>query len=184
MFNLIDGELHPDVKFYSFCTTLNPFVHGMPDHRMHPDAFKAAVLEYFGGWFTDCPQDIEAMVQELPQFALECSSFVADNAPELPGNDRDELKTAEHRNVAIWRFWKRLDRENRCPKLRRLAQLVLSIAPSSAAAERSFSLLKAFFTSQQLVGEHRGALEDYIEIMIAQSFADNNRKNSFHGSGA
>ncbi len=184
VFNARDGELHPDVQFYKFCATLNPFAHGRPEHSMQPDVFKASVLQYFGGWFTETPADVDGMIQELPQFALECVSFVADNAPELPGNDPDKLKTSAYRNVAIWKFWKRLDRQNRCPKLRRLAQLVLSIAPSSAAAERSFSLLKAYFTAQQLVGDHRGALEDYIELTIAQSFADNNKKNAFHGSGA
>ena len=108
----------------------------------------------------------------------------AGNAPELPENaGNDPTKTAAYRNVAIWRFWKRLNRECRCPNLRRLAQLVLSIAPSSAAAERSFSMLKAYFTPQQLIGEHRGALEDYIELMVAESFATNNKRNSFHGSG-
>jgi hypothetical protein len=64
-----------------------------------------------------------------------------------------------------------------------LAQLVLSIAPSSAAAERSFSLLKAYFDSQQLTGEYRGALQEYIELMIATSFANNNKNNDFHGDG-
>ena len=112
-------------------------------------------------------------------FKAHCMTFI--DKPIRKGND--PTKTAAYRNVAIWRFWKRLNRECRCPNLRRLAQLVLSIAPSSAAAERSFSLLKAYFTPQQLIGEHRGALEDYIELMVAESFATNNKRNSFHGSG-
>ena len=57
---------------------------------------------------------------------------------------------------------------------------MLSIVPSSAAAERCFSLLKAYFESQQLVGDRRGALEDYIEQMIAMAFEENNKKNDFH----
>jgi hypothetical protein len=179
VFNRQDGELHPDVAFYSFCVALNPYAHARPEHAMLPDDFKDSVLKYFGGWLNTA--DVDGMINELPQFALECTRFVADNAQEVP--DADHRKTAKHRNVAIWKFWKRLHRENRCPKLRRLAQLVLSIAPSSAAAERSFSLLKAYFDSQQLTGEHRGALQEYIELMIATSFANNNKNNDFHGDG-
>ena len=37
-----------------------------------------------------------------------------------------------------------------------------------------------YFESQQLVGDARGALEDYIEQMIAMSFEENNKKNAFH----
>jgi len=177
VFNLQDGELHPDVEFYLFCATLNPYAHGRPEHVMTPNDFKAAVLKYFGGWFSQA--DIDGMIGDLPQFALECVRFVAENAQQDPNDDH--RKTAQHRNVAIWKFWKRLHRESRCSQLRRLAQLVLSIAPSSAAAERSFSLLKAYFDSQQLTGERRGALQDYIETMIAQAFATNNKKNDFHG---
>jgi hypothetical protein len=179
VFNLQDGELHPDVQFYLFCATLNPYAHGRPEHAMTPNDFKAAVLKYFGGWFSQA--DVDGMIGDLPQFALECVRFVAENAQQDPNDDH--RKTSKHRNVAIWKFWKRLHRESRCPQLRRLAQLVLSIAPSSAAAERSFSLLKAYFDSQQLIGEHRGALQDYIETMIAQAFATNNKKNDFHGDG-
>jgi len=40
--------------------------------------------------------------------------------------------------------------------------------------------LKAFFDSQQLVGDRRGALEDYIEQTIAMSFEENNKNNAFH----
>ena len=121
------------------------------------------------------------MVLELPQFALQCVQFVAENAPAAPGDDSDKSKTAVHRNHALWNLWRYLDSSNLCPHMRRLAQLMLSIVPSSAAAERCFSLLKAHFTSQQLVGDGRGALEDYIEQMIAMSFEENNKKNAFHG---
>ena len=120
------------------------------------------------------------MVQELPQFALQCVQFVAENPPAAPNDDVDKTKTSIHRNKAIWNFWKRLDSSNLCPHIRRLAQLMLSIVPSSAAAERCFSLLKAYFESQQLVGDRRGALEDYIEQMIAMAFEENNKKNDFH----
>ena len=97
VFNARDGELHPDVKFYKFCATINPFVHGRPEHSMPPDTFKAAVLEFFGGWLSD--RDVDGMIQELPQFALECISFVADNAPELPENAGDDPGGVQVKNI-------------------------------------------------------------------------------------
>jgi len=176
VFNSDNGELQSDVLFYTFIATLNPYEHSKHEmaQLIRPDVFKEEVHKHFPGRF-DVTQ-VDSMVLELPQFALECSQFVADNAAA----DGDPDNTAIYRNQAIWKFWRRLDANNLCPHLRRLAQLVLSIAPSSAAAERCFSLLKAYFDSQQLVGDRRGALEDYIEQMIAMSFEESNKKNAFH----
>ena len=179
VFDRGDGEMKTDVRFYMLCTTLNPYEHGKPHFCMGPDEFKLEVLHHFSGYFE--PQQVDAMLDELPQFELECVAFVAEHAPNHPDGVPD--KTAEHRNVSIWSFWRRLDRECSCPWLRRLAQLILSIVPSSAAAERSFSLLKSYFQSQSLVGDARGALEDYIELSVATSFATGNKKNKFHRVG-
>jgi hypothetical protein len=178
IFNNTNGELRSDVHFYSFVATLNPYVHGTPEMAQftEPIAFKQEVLKHFPGRFTQT--QVDAMVTELPDFALMCVQFVADNAAAAP--DGNPNNTAVHRNKAIWKFWRSVDTNNVCPHLRRLAQLTLSIVPSSAAAERCFSLLKAFFDSQQLVGDMRGALEDYIEQMVAMSFEENNKKNDFH----
>ena len=180
VFSRQDGEMRSDVSFYMFCATLNPYEHGKQHMQdfIQPDAFKAAILQHFEGRFL--PAQVDSMVLELPQFALECVQFNTEHPPAAPDDDSDKSKTAIYRNKAIWSFWRRLDTSNLCPHLRRLAQLVLSIVPSSAAAERCFSLLKAYFESQQLVGDARGALEDYIEQMIAMSFEENNKKNAFH----
>jgi hypothetical protein len=95
-----------------------------------------------------------------------CKEPAVNNMTTPSGNQSQELR-AIHRNKAIWNFWRKLDANNLCPYLRRLAQVTLSVAPSSAAAESCFSLLKAYFDAQQLVGDWRGALEDYIKQMIA-----------------
>ena len=178
IFNNTNGELRSDVYFYSFVAILNPYEHGTPEMAQftQPVAFKQEVLKHFPGRFPAA--QVDAMVAELPDFALLCSQFVADNAAAAP--DANPNNTAVHRNKAIWKFWRSVSTNNVCPHLRRLAQLALSIVPSSAAAERCFSLLKAFFDSQQLVGDTRGALEDYIEQMVAMSFEENNNKNDFH----
>jgi hypothetical protein len=178
VFNREDGEMRSDVLFYTFVATLNPYEHNKQEmsQLIQPDVFKAEVRKHFPGRLA--PADVDRMVLELPEFSMQCLQFVADNAPAAADDNPDN--TAAHRNKAIWNFWRRLDAGNLCPHLRRLAQLVLSIVPSSAAAERCFSLLKAFFESQQLVGEARGALEDYIEQMIAMSFEKSNKKNPFH----
>jgi hypothetical protein len=172
-----DGEMKSDVQFYMFCAILNPYEHGKVHFLANTETFRGYVMQFFSGYFET--QEVDAMLAELPQFALECVAFVGEYAPNHPENTPD--KTSEHRNASIWSFWRRLDHDCCCPCLRRLAQLILSIAPSSAAAERSFSLLKLYFQSQQLVGDARGALEDYIELSVATSFATSNRKNPFHG---
>jgi hypothetical protein len=180
VFNMQDGEMRSDVSFYLFCASLNPYEHSKPEYKtmIQPAAFKAGVLKHFDGRFT--ATQVDSMVLELPQFAIQCAEFVANVEPAVPDDDNDRSKTAAYRNREIWKFWKSLDASNLCPHIRRLAQLTLSIVPSSAAAERCFSLLKAYFDSQQLVGDLRGALEDYIEQMIAMSFESNNKKNDFH----
>ena len=180
MFNSSDGELRSDVLFYTFVATLNPYEHGKVEmlQLIRPDNFKAEVLKHFAGRFDTTQVDL--MVLELPLFAQQCVQFVADNAAAAPDGNPD--KTAIHRNKAIWNFWRSLHANNLCPHLRRLAQLTLSVAPSSAAAERCFSLLKAYFEAQQLVGDQRGALEDYIEQMIAMNFEESNKKNAFHAA--
>jgi len=178
VFDGSSGELRSDVLFYSFVASLNPYEHGHPDVAplIRPEIFKQEVLKHFPGRFEVA--QVDSMVQELPDFGLACAAFIANNAAAAPDGNPDN--TAVHRNKAIWNFWRGLDANNVCPHLRRLAQLTLSIVPSSAAAERCFSLLKAFFDSQQLVGDRRGALEDYIEQTIAMSFEENNKNNAFH----
>ena len=139
VFNASDGELRSDVLFYTFCSTMNPYEHGKAELSglIQPACFKAGVLRHFEGRFSSA--QVDSMVQELPQFALQCVQFVAENPPAAPNDDVDKTKTSIHRNKAIWNFWKRLDSSNLCPHIRRLAQLMLSIVPSSAAAERCFS---------------------------------------------
>jgi hypothetical protein len=180
VFNSTDGELRSDVLFYTFVATLNPYEHGKLEMQqlIQPGNFKAEVLKHFAGRFDTTQVDL--MVLELPLFAQLCAQFTNDNAAAAPDGNHDN--TAIHRNKTIWNFWRSLDANNLCPHLRRLAQLTLSVSPSSAASERCFSLLKAYFDAQQLIGNQRGALEDYIEQMIAMNFEENNKKNAFHAA--
>jgi hypothetical protein len=58
----------------------------------------------------------------------------------------------------------------------------MTITPSSAAAERCFSFLKLAFDRQQLVGEERGALDDYAALSIMEQFKQGNLANKFHNA--
>ena len=78
--------------------------------------------------------EIVAMKKEWPKFVRQCHDL-----PVRP-DDRDPTKIMERSSV----FWReaRID----YPNLARLARLAFTVTPSSAAAERVFSLLKNFFT--------------------------------------
>jgi hypothetical protein len=56
----------------------------------------------------------------------------------------------------------------------------MTITPSSASAERCFSFLKLAFDRQQLVGEERGALDDYAALSVMEQFKQGNIANKFH----
>ena len=115
---------------------------------------------------------------ELPTLRQHVEGFLAECHSLQLGESSDE------RNKAIWFFWRKLLRIGDCPHLRKLVQLALTIVPSSAACERCFSLLKSMFTTQQLVGDDRGALEDGIGLSVAARFRENNITNTFHNAPA
>jgi hypothetical protein len=118
------------------------------------------------------------MHAELPTLRQHVEGFLAERRGLQSGESSDE------RNKAMWFFWRKLLRIGDCPHLRRLVQLALTIVPSSAACERCFSLLKSMFTTQQLVGNDRGALEDGIGLSVAARFRANNIANTFHNEPA
>ena len=63
--------------------------------------------------------------------------------------------------VDVMEWWKGQEEDNAMPHWTRTCKLVLLIQPSSAAAERVFSLLNTYFTSQQ-----ESSLEDYLQLSI------------------
>jgi hypothetical protein len=79
VFNSVDGEMRSDVLFYTFCAALNPYEHGKQylQQLIEPAAFKAEVLKHFDGRFS--PAQVDSMLLELPQFALELYRSVSNS---------------------------------------------------------------------------------------------------------
>ena len=73
------------------------------------------------------------------------------------------LATAEDVSdqVDVMDWWKGLEERNAMPHWTRTCKLVLLVQPSSAAAERVFSLLNNSFNSQQ-----ESSLEDYLQLSV------------------
>ncbi len=172
---VFDEELQLDFRLYRFASSLNPLEHvGYFQSSTH-DAWQSALQEHFGERFTQT--EIHAMLQELPTLNRHVENFMAERN-RLPPSPTSN--SSENRNTSIWLFWQHLLDIGECPHLRKLVQLILTIVPSSASCERCFSLLKHMFTNQQLMGDHRGVLEDNIGLSVASKFRANNLANSFH----
>ncbi len=167
------GEMKEDVRLYKFLESLNPLEMNRAWAGRQPDQWRAELLDLFQGRVSEEQADL--MVEEIPSLMMQMRSVVL---PPLPAGR--EHHDSEERAVTIWKFWKIQDREGRLPHLRRLVQLAMTITPSSAAAERCFSFLKVAFDRQQLVGEERGALDDYAGLSVAEQFKQGNVANKFH----
>ncbi len=77
----------------------------------------------------------------------------------------------------IYNFWRRMDRGHKIPNIRKLVQLILTLTPSSASAERSFSMLLHLFDMQQL---YSGTLSDYVQAAVMARFRTGNLENDYH----
>ena len=94
---------------------------------------------------------------ELSAFPFFSTSLIEELKKELP----DYLSVAEDVSSAIdpIAWWK--NQEYRLPNWSQACKYATLIQPSSAAAERVFSLLANSFTSSQ-----ESALEDYIQASV------------------
>ena len=68
-------------------------------------------------------------------------------------------------DISVAEWWK--NHEHELPSWSRACGLIMLVQPSSAAAERVFSLLQAFSTQQQ------SSLEDYVSASVMLQY--NNR---------
>ena len=143
----IMGKLRDDLEIYKTCRYANPI--WMRDNFQVPnfaDIFRVAVtkLNRFHN-----PQ-IESMVHELINYKREVSDFRR--------TDDEGVYNVQLDRCAI--FW--MDRFARLPNLATFARYCFTLAPSSAAAERVFSILKNSFSVSQM----RRSLEDYTECSV------------------
>ena len=111
-------------------------------------AFRQSVVSL--DWFTAA--EIDAIVADIPTYIAAVSTAVL-----LPVSEDDELE----RIVIFWET----NRYNFRAFKELFVAYALTFVPSSAAAERVFSILKRFFGNNQ-----NSALEDYIEYSVMLSF--------------
>ena len=149
-FNETDGRLAADMKVFKVLRYANPYaMQRMTQHRQFDvNAFSTDVA--FLDWFT--LTEIEEIVSDLPSFIETVS----------PANFPPVFVEEELESVArIWNL-----NGHRFGAFRRLfVRYALTFVPSSAAAERVFSILKRFFGTDQ-----NSALEDYIEYAVMAAF--------------
>jgi hypothetical protein len=167
----MDVELQQDVRLYHFCATLNPY----EQQNVMPADFGSwtgALQEHFGPWLTTA--ELVGIEREFPDYLVQVAVF---RARVVAANERAGETSSETRMREVYKFWRRMDVENHTPLIRKLVQLVLTLTPSSASAERSFSMLKHLFDLQQLQG---GTLSDYVSAAVCARFRSGNLANDFH----
>ena len=128
-----DGELKPVVSFFKGARLLSP-------KKMKDTLVDTSTIDEFATAFPSLSaQTVNGLKAELPSY----KAAVDDVEPSVDTHD----------------WWKRHEEE--LPHWSTAFKLILLVQPSSAAAERVFSLLQNSFTQRQ-----SSSLEDYIETSI------------------
>ena len=149
-FDQINGALADQMKFYKILRYANPFAvqRSIASTQLDVAAFRQTLVSL--DWFTIA--EIDDIVGDLPLYIEAVSTDRL-----MPVSEEDEL---EH--IVI--FWK-ANKSNFGAFKEVFVAYALTFVPSSAAAERVFSILKRFFGNNQ-----NSALEDYIEYSVMLSF--------------
>ena len=159
-FNLtVIGKLADDLEVFRVCRYVNPIWIG--DKFINPNLVKEFVgavtaVSHLKRFSTD---DIKGMAADFFQYKREVSEFV-----RTP--DEGKYITQMERSSTFW-----TGVHSRLPHLAKLARFCFSLTPSSAGAERVFSMLKNSFTINQL----RSSLEDYTACSVM--LQHNKKKN-------
>ena len=177
----MECEIQEDMRLYHFCATLNPYEHSALVPRNFVE-WTSALAEHFGSWLT--PAELVAIEREFPEFIIQADAFKVAAHDRFviahaqgPMNERSGEMCSVTRMQEIYNFWRRMDTEHKIPNIRKLVQLVLTLTPSSACAERSFSMLLHLFDMQQL---YSGTLSDYVQAAVMARFRTANLENAFH----
>jgi hypothetical protein len=147
--------LADDLKVYLICRLVNPVASRTCLKPEHYRDFRRAIeaMDYFS------ESAINGMVLELPEYRR----LHLEHVPHQAGDDKRQQQMS--RSHQFWR-----EHGYKLDELKELAKYCFSIAPSSAAAERVFSILKSHFTKQQLTC----ALEDYTETAVMLAYNKDN----------
>jgi hypothetical protein len=153
--NRIFRTLAIDVATYKTCRYGNPYAlqRMLAGHVFVNQEFRAAVTQL--GRFS--AMEIDAMISDLPDYIIDVHT-----GNLIPVLSKDEMECTES-------FWKM--HRGKMLGLRKLVQYCFTIAASSAAAERVFSILQRCFGKQQTL-----SLEDYVQLSIQLQY---NKRNDY-----
>lgn len=130
----MDNDLQPLVQAFKAARYLSP----SKVNELKPTATDIGSFAAFPFLNTEL---LDGLKQELPEY-LAAAEDVSDQ-------------------VDILEWWRAQERHNAMPHWTHTCKLILLVQPSSAAAERVFSLLNNSFNSQQ-----ESSLEDYLQLSI------------------
>ena len=125
------------------------------DLSPHLLAFKAA--RYFSPSKVNELKPAAADIDSLSVFPFLNSDLISSLKSELPDYLAEAEGTSEQMDILRW--WKAHE-ENLC-NWAKACKLVLLVQPSSAAAERIFSILSSTFSTSQ-----ESSMEDYIQLSV------------------
>ena len=144
------SKLNDDIVIFYMCSFLNPIAFRSKHNDIWPD-FDESIRTYIEPLSIFTPQQIDQMSGEWKNYWRAVQA--------IPPSDRDD--SPNYRMKVAHEFWKE-NRGKGLTSLALLARYAFTVVPSSAAAERVFSVLK---NSLSLVQMHQ-ALEDLTELMI------------------
>ena len=143
------GTLAAEIAVYKTCKLVNPIA--MQLFASLPD-FTAAVRSL--DRFNDA--DINAMSVEYSTYRHLIITFA---------EEEHDCTTHEDKLEAIMGFWK--TKWHDIPTIEKLARYCKTLTPSSAAAERVFSVLKQLFS---LLNQMKTTLQDYVETAVMMRY--------------
>jgi len=146
--NTIIGTLAAEVALYKTCKLVNPIA---MQHFASLPEFTAAVRSL--NRFNDAA--INAMSVEYSTYRALIITFA---------EEEHDLTTHEDKLTAIMGFWK--TKWHDIPTIAKLARYCMTLTPSSAAAERVFSVLKQLFSLNQM----KTTLQDYVETAVMMRY--------------
>jgi hypothetical protein len=156
--------LSSDLQLYKFCRFFNPcFMKWRSDPLTRAQEFRNLFNDILNLRFN--ADQINQCVVELLEYVQLSADLIPDFDPLLyDGNDEninEELKNQyQHEMEESLKFWRNPSVRQRIPMLSKVARHCMIYVPSSASAERVFSILKSSFDIAQM----QAALEDYTTV--------------------
>ena len=156
-----ESKLHDDMVIYYLCSFMDPISFRAKYTNECPD-FDDTILEYINGLNIFTSTQISDMRGEWKNYWRKVQTNIEPTTED--GKPKYRMAKAQS-------FWKEFE-ASKLPNLAMLARYAFLVPPSSAAAERVFSVLKH---SLSLVQMHQ-ALEDRTEIQCKMRYNHRNER--------